>query len=74
MNTQDKFLTREQAAAFLREEIGIPIEFSTLEKLCALRQGPPVAARWGRRVLYLPADLEAWARKRVRPTKDATAP
>ena len=41
------FLTRKQLLLFLNSE-GIPIGKSTLDKLCALGQGPPVAAWWGR--------------------------
>jgi hypothetical protein len=63
-------LTRSQAATYLREH-GIPIGDSTLEKLCmrAVNQGPPVAAWWGRRPLYDPDQVLAWAEARLRPAE-----
>jgi hypothetical protein len=60
-------MTRGQLAAFLRRN-GIPIGDSTLDKLCmpTVNEGPPVAAWWGRRPLYDPADALAWAEARMR--------
>ena len=59
------FLTRKQLLLFLNSE-GIPIGKSTLDKLCALGQGPPVAAWWGRLGLHRPAQSLAWAMARLR--------
>ena len=59
------FLTRKQLLLFLNSE-GIPIGKSTLDKLCALVQGPPVAAWWGRLGLHRPAQSLAWAMARLR--------
>jgi hypothetical protein len=69
-----KRLTRGQAAAYLREH-GIPIGDSTLDKLCmrAVNQGPPVAAWWGRRPLYDPDQVLAWAEARLRLAEPASA-
>jgi hypothetical protein len=63
-------MTRKQTAVYLRE-LGIPIGDSTLDKLCmpSANQGPPVAAWWGRRPLYDPADALAWAEARMRPDR-----
>jgi hypothetical protein len=58
-------LTRKQLLLFLNSE-GIPIGKSTLDKLCALGQGPPVAAWWGRLGLHRPAQSLAWAMARLR--------
>jgi hypothetical protein len=60
--------TRAEAAEFVAVELGFPLSFSTLEKLCALREGPPVARWWGRRPLYARNDLKAWAEARSRKT------
>jgi hypothetical protein len=62
----DAFLTRREAADFITVELGLPLAFSTLEKLCALRDGPPAARWWGRRPLYARNDLKAWAEARSR--------
>jgi len=63
---QAERLTRDQAAVYLSMN-GFPITLSTLEKLCApaIDDGPPVAAWWGRRPLYDPAQCLAWARARL---------
>ena len=61
-----RFLTRKQLLAFLNRE-GIPIGKSTLDKLCALGQGPPVAAWWGRLALHRPTESLGWAVARLRP-------
>jgi len=59
------FLPRKQLLRFLNAE-GIPIGKSTLDKLCALGQGPPVAAYWGRLPLYRPVESLSWATARLR--------
>jgi hypothetical protein len=62
-----KRMTRQQVAQHLRAH-GFPIGDSTLNKLCmpARREGPPVAAWWGRRPLYDPDEALAWAEARTR--------
>src|ERR1700740_2092644 len=55
-----EFMTREQAVALLNEELGIPMSLSRMNKLCALKRGPPVAAKYGRRDLHTPPDVRAW--------------
>jgi hypothetical protein len=67
-------MTRKQMAIYLREQ-GIPIGDSTLDKLCMrpANEGPPVAAWWGRRPLYDPADALAWAEARMRPAQRRVA-
>jgi hypothetical protein len=70
VTTMPQKMTRKQTAVYLRE-LGIPIGDSTLDKLCmpSANQGPPVAAWWGRRPLYDPADALAWAEARMRPDR-----
>ncbi len=60
-------LTRRQAAEFLTDN-GFPTAYSTLEKLCspAINKGPESFGAYGRKTLYLPSALLAWARARVR--------
>jgi len=67
-----RYLTLRQALEYLRER-GYPVAFSTLRRLCMPSRGggPPVAGRWGQRLLFVPADLLSWAERRVhaRPAK-----
>lgn len=53
------FLTRPEAAQFLQAH-GYPVTRRQLEKL-AWSGGGPAYRRFGRRVLYRPDDLLAWA-------------
>lgn len=63
-------LTRRQAPEFLEREVGIPIKFSTFEKLCILGKGPPVAKRWGNRPLYARSAVKSWALARLQPAAE----
>jgi hypothetical protein len=69
------FLTRELAVAYLQNELGVPISFSTVTKKCALGEGPEPACWWGRRPLYTREGLCAWAEARLTrgPTADLSA-
>ena len=60
-------LTRSQAAEWLNAH-GYPIKHTYFELLCSPKvgQGPRVAGRFGQRVLYTPADLDAWAQARFK--------
>jgi len=57
-------LTRREAARFVNDELGHPLSFSTLTKLSALGEGPPVTRWWGRRPLYQQESLRAWVEAR----------
>jgi hypothetical protein len=60
-------MTRRQLVPFLNAN-GIPITWTTLNKLCAPKvgQGPPVAGFWGRTPLYKPGPSLEWASSRLR--------
>src|SRR5258707_15758361 len=70
LNPQQKpsgaLLTRREAAEFIRHDLGRPMSFSTMTKVCALGEGPPVADYWGRRPLYSREGLQHWAETRGR--------
>jgi hypothetical protein len=67
----DALLTRLESAEYISKELGRPLSFSTLQKLCAWGEGPTVAAWWGRRPLYSRNNLHAWVDARSRPKKEA---
>jgi hypothetical protein len=60
---QGKFLSRKETAEFLRAQ-GLPIKAGTLECLATRGGGPPYH-RFGRRAVYDPAEVLAWANARV---------
>jgi hypothetical protein len=61
-----EYLTRREAAEFIRTVLGRPFSFSTASKLAAIGEFARPALWWGRRPLYRPADLRAWAEARSR--------
>lgn len=61
--TQPSFLTRRDAADFLTKN-GYPFAATTLAKLFSTGGGP-LCAHFGRKPLYAPADLLAWAEGRT---------
>jgi hypothetical protein len=68
-----RFLTRSEAARFVREELGLPMGGSTLDRLCGEHAGPPVAQWWGKRPLYTAEAVREWALGRLRSSKLAPA-
>jgi hypothetical protein len=64
-----EYLTRRQAAQFIRDTLGRPFSFSTANKLAALGEFAHPDLWWGRRPLYTRADLRQWVEARSRPTK-----
>jgi hypothetical protein len=66
----NEYLTRRQAAEYIRDILGRPFSFSTASKLAALGEFVRPALWWGRRPLYTRDDLRAWAEARSRPTKE----
>ena len=62
----DQLLDRFDAAQFIRETVGVPIEAVDLERHAKAGTGP-VFRRWGRRPLYRRSDLTTWALDRLSP-------
>ena len=63
MTKDERFLSRKETAEFLCEH-GFPTKPATLDCLATRGGGPPYH-RFGRRVIYDPAEVLAWARARV---------
>jgi hypothetical protein len=57
-------LDRIGAAAYIREQFGIPVEASDLEAAAKTPHGPQFR-KWGRKPLYNRADLRAWVLARL---------
>jgi hypothetical protein len=66
----NEYLTRRQAAQYIRDILGRPFSFSTASKLAAQGEFAQPAMWWGRRPLYTRDDLRAWAEARSRPVKE----
>ena len=68
---EKEYLTRREAAAFVREK-GLPCALATLAKLATVGGGPNFR-KFGRNVVYLPSDLDAWISNRLSAPKSNTA-
>ncbi|MHB2166477.1 hypothetical protein [Alsobacter sp. R-9] len=70
-----RYLTRADAAEYIRNSYGFPCSRQWLAKLAVIGGGP-VFRKAGRTPLYAPADLDAWALARIgapqRSTSDVT--
>ena len=55
---EKQFLTRREAAAFVRGK-GLPCAPATLAKLATIGGGPSFR-KFGRNVVYMPGELDAW--------------
>jgi hypothetical protein len=66
-------LRRQDAARYLREVHGIPVQPTTLSKwFCISSDGPP-AFKAGRTPLYPRDQLDAWAVRRLGPLRTSTS-
>jgi hypothetical protein len=61
----ERYLTREEQAAFLREQYGFPVTKNMLDKE-AMRGTGPAEVEWGKWRLSTPSDGLKWARSRFR--------
>jgi hypothetical protein len=59
-----RYLTRADAAQYVRTTYGFPCSRQWLAKLAVIGGGP-IFRKAGRTPLYAPADLEAWALARI---------
>jgi hypothetical protein len=59
-----EYVTRREAAEFIRDVLGRPFSFSTASKLAAWDEFAEPSLWWGRRPLYRREDLRRWAEAR----------
>jgi hypothetical protein len=67
------FLTRKQAWEHIVKDLGVPASWRYFYVPCTAGKGPVVARRYGRRCLYLLADIDAWVEAFLRPGDKAAA-
>jgi hypothetical protein len=60
----DRFLTRRGAVQFLNDK-GLPVRFSTINKMSMLGRGPKPDLFYGRRELFLVQTIERWAQEHL---------
>jgi len=70
MNDRLPLLTRRQAVELVRTTTGIPLTESRFDKEAMLGRAPKPAALYGRRHLYAPDAVLAWAASLIKSTKD----
>ena len=67
-----RYLRREEAAKYVRENWGIPCAPKWLAKL-AVEGGGPVFRKAGRFPMYAPSELDKWAEGRLGASQTSTA-
>lgn len=66
----DPLLTRAQLVTSIRDELGIPVKLSTIEKAAMNGTGPAPAAKYGRAYLYEKAPAFEWAQGLITPAAE----
>lgn len=66
-------LRRGEAARYLREVHGIPVQAATLAKWHSVGSDGPPAYRAGRTPLYPVVELDAWATRRLGQLRTSTS-
>lgn len=69
---EDRFLSRAQAADYIRDTYGLPAAKSTLGKLASIGGGPIYRLFCGRAV-YTRTDLDAWVEKKLSAPRQSTS-
>jgi hypothetical protein len=69
--SHEKLVALDDAVELIREETGIPITRSRIHKDSALGIAPKPAATFGRRYLWRPEDIIAYARGLIKPVEAA---
>ena len=67
MTESSPLLTRRQAVELIREELGVPLGLSKIEKDAMDGRGPKPRAKYGRHFLYDRADVLAYGRSLIEP-------
>jgi hypothetical protein len=72
MSVPVRYLRRNDAAQYVRENWGVPCSKAWLAKL-AVVGGGPVFRKAGKTPLYSPADLDVWAEARIGAARKSTS-
>jgi hypothetical protein len=59
--SREKYLFVDELPDFLREQTGLRLCVNTLHKMHCLDTAPPSAGWWGKRRVYRPSEVLAWA-------------
>lgn len=67
----DRFKSRDEAAQYLSDCLGLRVAKSTLQKW-ATTGGGPVYRRFGKRAVYRQEDLDTWAQEKLSAPRHST--
>jgi hypothetical protein len=70
--SQNRFLRRADAAAYVSQTYGFPCSRQWLAKLAVIGGGP-IFRKAGRFPIYRPTDLDQWAQARIGPARASTS-
>jgi hypothetical protein len=65
--TDERLLTRDELAALILNEQGVPVPLSRIERDTINGKGPRPVAKYGRRYLYTPDEARAYGRSLITP-------
>jgi len=68
----NRYIGRAEAAKYLSEQLGLKVSKNTLQKW-ATTGGGPMYRIFGRAAVYLHADLEEWAEKKLSTPRHSTS-
>jgi hypothetical protein len=73
--SDEPLLTAAQAVEFLNNTVGVPTSKSSFSKetMPSRATGPVPTAYWGKRPLWTPSSLRAWAKGRMRPARPVSS-
>jgi hypothetical protein len=57
----ERYMFLDELPAFLLEQTGLRLQVHTLHKMTCLDTAPPCAGWWGKRRVYRPSEVLAWA-------------
>jgi hypothetical protein len=60
-----RYVTRRDGVKLVREQLGVPLTKSTVDKDSHLGRGPKPVAKYGPKHLYTPEEFLRYARERV---------
>lgn len=61
---EKRFISRDEAAQYLTDELGLRVSKNTLQKWVTVGGGPAYR-RFGKRAVYLVEDLNEWAERKI---------
>jgi hypothetical protein len=70
--SEERYVTRREGVELVKQQLGIPLTKSVVDKDAHLGRGPKPAALYGHVHLYTPEEFLRYARNRITPVEAIT--